>query len=128
MTKVSSEAISAIISKEMQVKGEIQFKGKARIDGTIEGNITGEYLILSETSKVHGDMNLDSLICHGSVEGNIQAKTVTVQSSANISGKIVASSLTVESGASIDGEIISSNKQKIKTIDQPTKVPVLGKV
>ncbi len=110
--KASKEAISAIISKDMQMTGEIQFKGKARIDGTVIGNIRGEYLVLSETGKVEGDLELDSLLCHGHIKGNIHAKLVTVQTSAVISGKLVAANLTVESGATIEGEIMASSKQK----------------
>ncbi len=36
----------------MTIKGEISLKGKRRIDGTINGNIDGEHLILSETGKI----------------------------------------------------------------------------
>ncbi len=93
--KASKEAISAIISKDMQINGEIHFKGKARIDGTVEGNIRGEYLVLSESGKIIGDMELDSLLCHGHIEGNINAKLVTAQSSAVIIGKLIAANLTV---------------------------------
>ncbi len=110
--KASKEAISAIISKDMRVTGEIQFKGKARIDGTVVGNIKGEYLVLSESGKVEGDLVLDSLLCHGHIEGNIQAKLVTAQSSSVIVGKLVAANLTVESGATLEGEIQASTKQK----------------
>jgi len=110
--RVSKEAISCLISKEMHISGEITFKGKARIDGTIEGNIKGEYLVLSKTGRVNGDLELDALICHGGVEGNIQAKLVTAHASATIRGRLTAESLTVEPGAVLEGEIHASSKQK----------------
>ncbi len=110
--RVSKEAISCLISKEMHISGEITFKGKARIDGTIEGNIQGEYLVLSKTGRVNGDLELDALICHGVVEGNIQAKLVTAHASATIRGRLTAGSLTVEPGAVLEGEIHASSKQK----------------
>jgi cytoskeletal protein CcmA (bactofilin family) len=116
--KASKEAISAIISKDMRITGEIHFKGKARVDGIVAGNITGEHLVLSETGKVVGDLELDSLLCHGHIEGNILAKLVTTQSSAVIIGKLVAANLTVESGATLEGEIQASSKQK-QTITKP---------
>jgi len=110
--RVSKEAISCLISKEMHISGEITFKGKARIDGTIEGNIQGEYLVLSKTGRVNGDLELDALICHGVVEGNIQAKLVTAHASATIRGRLTSGSLTVEPGAVLEGEIHASSKQK----------------
>lgn len=109
--RVSKEAISCIISKDMQISGEIKFKGKARIDGTIEGNILGDYLVLSETGRINGDMELGALICHGVIEGNIQSKLVTAHKTAVIQGKLTAGSLTVEPGAVLEGEISASSKQ-----------------
>ncbi len=116
--RVSKEAISCLISKEMHISGEITFKGKARIDGTVEGNIQGEYLVLSKTGRVNGDLELDALICHGAIEGNIQAKLVTAHATATIRGRMTAGSLTVEPGAVLEGEIHASSKQKINSSEQ----------
>ncbi len=119
--KASKEAISSIISKDMCITGETLFKGKARVDGTIIGNLKGEYLVLSETGRVEGDLELDSLLCHGQVEGNINAKLVTVQSSAVISGRLTATNLTVESGATMNGEVQVSGRKKQNQKRESTK-------
>lgn len=110
MKKIDSEAISSIIDKSMTIKGEIQFKGKTRIDGTIHGNIDGEHLILSETGKVVGDIQASSFNCYGTLEGNIQATMLTARKNCSIHGKLEAGSLTVEPGASIQGEIKAAAK------------------
>lgn len=110
MKKVDSEAISSIIDKSMTIKGEIQFKGKTRIDGTIHGNIDGEHLILSETGKVVGDIHTSSFNCYGTLEGNVQATMLTARKNCSIHGKLEADSLTVEPGASIQGEIKAAAK------------------
>jgi cytoskeletal protein CcmA (bactofilin family) len=107
----SGEAISSILAKDMRVTGELKFKGKARLDGTVEGNIKGEHLVLSENGTVHGDLDLVSLICHGTVEGNIKAQQVTAHRTASVHGSLVAASLTVEPGARLNGEITSSQQQ-----------------
>ncbi len=109
---VSKEAISCIISKEMHITGEIDFKGKARIDGTVDGNIKGEYLVLSETGRVNGNVALGALICHGAVKGDIDARLVTAHSTASIKGKLTSANLTVEPGASLEGEIHSASPNK----------------
>lgn len=103
--KVEGEAISSIIDGSMTVTGEITFKGKTRIDGVINGNITGEHLILSKDGKIHGDIKVSSFICQGSFVGNIETKILTARRGSSINGKIVAGNLTVEPGASLDGEI-----------------------
>ncbi|MCP4340621.1 MAG: polymer-forming cytoskeletal protein [Desulfobulbaceae bacterium] len=110
MKKVESEAISSIIDKSMTIKGELIFKGKARIDGTINGNIEGEHLILSETGKVVGDINVSSFNCYGSLEGNVKATMLTARKNSSMHGKLEAGNLTVEPGASIQGEIKAATK------------------
>ncbi|MGW8195462.1 MAG: bactofilin family protein [Desulforhopalus sp.] len=115
MKKVEAEAISSIIDETMTVTGEISFKGKARIDGTINGNIEGEHLILSETGKVAGDISVTSFNCYGRLEGNIKADMLTARKNCSIKGKLEATSLTVEPGASIEGEIKAAAKNASNT-------------
>jgi len=121
MQKVKKEAISSIIDKSMTIKGEISFKGKARIDGEINGNIEGEHLILSETGKVTGDISVSSLNCYGSLEGNVRANILTARKNCSIHGKIIADSLTVEPGAAIEGEIRAAAKDEKPVTKQAKK-------
>ena len=113
MKKIESEVISSIIDKSMTINGELLFKGKARIDGTINGNIDGEHLILSETGKVVGDITVSSLNCYGSLDGNVKATMLTARKNCSFHGKIEADNLTVEPGASIEGEIKAAAKDPI---------------
>ena len=105
MQKAENETISSIVDKTMSLSGEMSFKGKTRIDGTMNGNITGEHLILSESGKITGDVQVSSFICHGYLEGNVTAKLVTAKKGCSIIGKLEAASLTVEPGATLDGEV-----------------------
>ncbi|HEJ83003.1 MAG TPA: polymer-forming cytoskeletal protein [Desulfobacteraceae bacterium] len=120
-SKTSGDVISSIISTDMRVTGEMSFKGKARVDGIVEGNVKGEHLILSESGKVYGDLELSTLICHGAIEGNVKAQKVTAHSSSSLTGNLIAASLTVESGAKLNGEVSSSSQPPQKT--QPAASP-----
>ena len=119
---VESEVISSIIDTTMTINGEICFKGKARIDGTINGNIEGEHLILSETGKVVGNITASSFNCYGSLEGNVSTKMLIARKNSSIHGKIEAGNLTVESGASIEGEIKAAAQN---LISDPKKNPTV---
>lgn len=110
MQKAENEAISSIIDKSMIITGEITFKGKAKIEGTITGNIHGEHLVLSPTGKVNGDIFVTSFNCFGMLHGNVKANTITARKDCSIHGKLEAGSLTVESGAILDGEIKAALK------------------
>ncbi len=126
MKKVESEAISSIIDKTMTIKGEMVFKGKTRIDGMINGNISGEHLILSETGKIVGDINVSSFNCYGSLEGNVKATMLTARKNCSMHGKIEAGSLTVEPGASIQGEINAAAKD-LKLVEKDIPVAIMTK-
>lgn len=125
MKKVESEAISSIIDKSMTINGEITFKGKARIDGTINGNIEGEHLILSESGKINGDITVASFNCYGHLEGNIKANMLTARKSCSIIGKLEAGSLTVEPGAALKGEVQVA-AQELKSAERPAAAQAGG--
>jgi cytoskeletal protein CcmA (bactofilin family) len=109
--KAEKEVISSIIDSNMTMKGELLFEGKARIDGTVEGNIKGDHLILSEGGKINGDIQVSTFVCHGILEGNVKASMVTARKSCRIHGLIESNSLSVEPGAGLCGELRVANKE-----------------
>lgn len=117
-----AEAISSIIDSDMVMKGELSFKGKARIDGAIEGNVTGEHLILNEGGRISGDVQAITFVCHGTMEGNVRADLVTAKKSCHIQGCLEGKSLSVEPGAELEGEmkITSRNLQLVDDRESAT--------
>jgi len=109
--KSESDAISSIVDQNMIITGKLDFKGKARIDGTVNGNINGDYLILGRSGRINGDIKVATFICHGTMEGNIDAEMVTVRKNSSINGRVAATNLVVEPGATLDSEVktISEN-------------------
>jgi cytoskeletal protein CcmA (bactofilin family) len=120
LQKAEGEAISSIIDKSMLITGEITFKGKAMIDGSINGNIHGEHLILSKSGRVTGDIHVTSFSCQGELQGNVKATMVIARKECAIRGKLEAGSLTVEPGALLDGEIKASTKE-LRFVDDDGK-------
>ncbi|MEJ2057074.1 MAG: polymer-forming cytoskeletal protein [Desulfofustis sp.] len=116
--KVESETISSIVDHNMTINGELSFKGKTRIDGTVTGNITGEHLILSQSGTIAGDICVTSFVCHGSIEGSVNADLVTARKGSSISGRVTAANLVVEPGAALDGEV--------KTVSEPPAIVELS--
>lgn len=126
MKKVDNEVISSIIDKSMTITGEVNFKGKARIDGTIHGDVHGEHLVLSESGKITGDITVSSFNCYGALEGNAQADILTARKNCSIVGKLEAGSLTVEPGAALHGEIKVAAKD-LKLVDKRATDPAQDK-
>ncbi len=103
--KADSESISSIVDQNMTINGELSFKGKARIDGIVNGNISGEHLILSQSGKVIGDIRVSSFVCHGTVDGDVTADRVTARKGSLFRGKVEAVNLIVDPGVALDGEV-----------------------
>ena len=126
----TNEAISSILSEDMQVTGEIRFKGKTRVDGQIDGDLYGDYLVLSESGRITGDIQVNTMICHGTIKGNVTAETFIAQASSVIHGTVTSKNLTVESGASLNGEIKAADsknkKQNAPQVIPATPVPSNG--
>lgn len=108
---LSKEAVTSIVGQEMQMVGDISFRGKLRIDGKAEGNIQGDYLILGDSGIIVGDIMVNTFVCAGRVQGNVSVKTLQVIKSGTINGKVETTDLAVESGAALNGEIKSRAKE-----------------
>lgn len=106
-----AEMITSVIGADMQLVGDITFKGKLRLDGKAEGNIRGEYLILGETGSIAGDIAVSTFVCSGRVEGTVNVKKLYVVKSGFIEGKVETMDLAVESGAVLSGEIKSRSQE-----------------
>ena len=111
LNDLSKDVVTSIIGKEMQIVGDISFKGKLRLDGKAEGNIQGDYLILGDNGIVIGDIMVNTFVCAGRVQGNVNVKTLQVIKSGTINGKVETADLAVESGAALNGEIKSRAKE-----------------
>ena len=107
----SKDVVTSIIGMEMQMVGDISFKGKLRLDGKVEGNIQGDYLILGDNGIIIGDIMVNTFVCAGRVQGNVSVKTLQVIKSGTINGKVETADLAVESGAALNGEIKSRAKE-----------------
>ena len=108
--KVDSDTISSIVDRNMTITGELHFQGKARIDGTVNGTIDGDYLILSRSGRIIGDIKAATFVCHGTMEGDGTVDTLRAGKSSSIFGKVSAAHLVVEPGALLDSEVKTSSE------------------
>jgi len=113
---VDKGAINSILDEGMFVAGDVSFKGKARVDGRIEGKVSGDYLILSESAIIIGDIEVEVVVCQGRVDGNIKAEKLHAQHAAKISGSLDVIDLTVDSGASLNGDV-KSHSQDLRLVE-----------
>jgi cytoskeletal protein CcmA (bactofilin family) len=98
----------AVISKDLKFAGrdvKIVSQGKVKVDCEFEGDVTGTEVVISERGKVRGKVVGERVIVLGKIVGEINGDAITLMSSAHVEGDIQHKSLTIETGAEFDGRI-----------------------
>ena len=115
MFSKETEKMESFVGSNAQFKGEMNVKGTLRVDGVIEGCVNADWVILSETALVKGDIAAQKIIVGGKVEGNLRAKElVEIQSKGKVLGEIFTNKLSVIEGAEFNGQIqMKSEESKI---------------
>ncbi len=103
---------TSIIAKDTRIKGDLEFVGTLIVEGHLESQVKGIEMTIQKSGRINGTLNVRSLNCHGQIDGDINAHSVVIYSTATISGAINVSSLEIEPGATINGNI---NMQAPKT-------------
>ncbi len=120
MFSKKQQRLETIIGPESNVKGELASKGTLRIDGTLDGNISADWVIIGETGVVTGDVAATGMIIGGRIKGNIRAsEMVEIRTKGEVVGEIYTGKLTIQEGAIFDGHSIMQRSREIeyKTIE-----------
>lgn len=113
--------MEVIIGHKSGVKGEISSSGTVRVDGSFEGNIVAESLIIGESGCVIGDITVKSGIIGGKMTGNIRANDcVEVRHSGVVYGDIYSVRIVMAEGAKFDGHSYMQRPREIEYQQQET--------
>ena len=106
--------LEIIIGSESGIRGDITSKGTVRIDGSVEGSVSADCLIIGEKGIVTGNATVRQMIIGGRIIGDIRAvEGVDIQRTGNVCGDIFAARLSIADGAGFDGR---STMQRTKEI------------
>ena len=87
-------------------KGEINLKGTLRVDGQVDGLLNADYVILSESAFVQGEIKAKKIIIGGKVEGILRAQElVEIKSKGRVLGDVFTHKLAVTEGGEFTGKI-----------------------
>ncbi|MGQ9508926.1 MAG: bactofilin family protein [Thermodesulfobacteriota bacterium] len=107
----SHEDISAFLGKESLFEGKMSFQGVFRLEGRFEGEIfESGILIVGESAKVKGKIEVNSIIINGMVEGDIIAQEkVEIHSTGQFYGTLLTPILIVNEGGILQGQCQMKN-------------------
>ena len=114
----------SVFGPTLVFKGEINFQDAIRIEGMIQGRITGEGRVtVAQRGKVIGDIMAAQIVVEGMVQGNITAADrLDIAGTAQVAGDLKASKLTVAEGAKLVGRLeIDSDSMSLPAQSEPAK-------
>src|SRR5580693_9104209 len=119
-----------VLSSDVEIKGSIKFAGELSFDGKIEGEInTDGVLNLGDSAVVNGNINAQTVVVRGKVNGNITAKDkIEIKARAELFGDIRAAKLAIEEGVTFVGKTeVNPNKvaptPPVPRTGEPPKAP-----
>jgi cytoskeletal protein CcmA (bactofilin family) len=116
----------SVFGPTLVFKGEINFQDAIRIEGMIEGRITGEgRVIIAPRGKVMGDIMAAQIVIEGTVQGNVTAADrLDIAGTAQVVGDLKAGRLTVAEGAKLMGRVeIDAESMSMPTASEPKARP-----
>jgi cytoskeletal protein CcmA (bactofilin family) len=117
----NTEKLEALIGANSHFRGDIDTKGTLRIDGSLDGNVNADWVILGEKASVKGDIISRGIVIGGKVEGNLTAKEIIeIKSKGRVYGEIHTSKLTIVEGGLFDGKS-TMTKEESKVVEFQAK-------
>jgi len=96
MFSKNTEKLESFIGANSVFKGDIETKGTLRVDGTMEGNVNADWVILGEKASLKGDIKARGIIVGGRVEGNLIAEEIVeIKAKGQISGDVSTNKFTI---------------------------------
>lgn len=116
---------NTILGKNSDFHGNMDFIGTITVEGSFEGNISGEgTVIVHRTGVLKSDVYASDVIIYGKVNGYISAENkICIFNSGKIYGGIEAPTIRIEKGASISGTCHTRKVSKPNSND-PAIIPM----
>jgi len=114
----------ARIGAGLLLKGELRGEGDVIIEGRVEGKITLKRhgVIIEESGRVDADIIASTICVAGEVHGNLHGtEQVVLLKTGRVEGNINAKSVTLETGAQFKGSI------DMETVETASSVKLSGK-
>ena len=102
-----------VLGSDVEVKGTLKFTGELTFEGKLEGEIHSDgTLNLGDSAVITGNIDVQSVVVRGKVNGNITAKEkIDIKAKTELFGDIRAAKLVIEEGVTFVGKTdVNPNK------------------
>ena len=103
--RIPEETGSVLVPASARFEGLVTFRGRARVDGEVEGEIVCQgTLWVGPGGRVIGTVEVDELVVEGVVEGEVTARRrLELSDTARVSGAVRTPRLHMADGSQLDG-------------------------
>jgi cytoskeletal protein CcmA (bactofilin family) len=132
MFSKETDKLESFLGTNSSFKGELNVKGTLRVDCTVEGQLDADYVILSESAEVKGEIKAKTVIIGGRVDGIVRAQElVEIKSKGRVFGDIFTPQLAIIEGAEFNGKVemkkAEMKKEESKVIELELKAREMAK-
>ena len=78
----------SLISPSLRIVANLRSQGEVQIDGTVDGDVLANTLIIGEKGTINGESVADDVVVRGRVNGRIRAGKMQLAKSAHVVGEI----------------------------------------
>ncbi|HZW36628.1 MAG: bactofilin family protein [Deltaproteobacteria bacterium] len=104
MFGTGSRKLETIVGDGTLIEGKVSAKGTIRVDGSVEGDVQADWVVVGETGRIRGNTRTRGMVVGGSVEGNSDAtEIVELKGKAMMAGEIRSPKLGISEGAVFNG-------------------------
>jgi len=109
------ERVTSVLGTGIIWKGKLTGKGGVRIEGTFEGEIAIQGLVVvGETGKITCEnVRANSVIVAGGVNGGITAEKLEIRKTGRVWGNVIVSAFSTEEGGFLRGQITMQDKVEL---------------
>src|SRR6058998_2310438 len=95
-----------VLNSDVELKGTLKFSGELTFDGKLDGDINSDgALNLGDNAVVKGNINVNTVVVRGKVNGNVVAKEkIDIKSKSELFGDIRSAKLVIEEGVTFVGK------------------------
>jgi cytoskeletal protein CcmA (bactofilin family) len=104
LARSSERNAPSVIGPDLTINGNLISKGEVQIDGEVQGDIQGTYVVIGEKARITGGIVAEEIVVRGHVMGSVRGKRVMLQSSSHVEGDIFHQALAIEQGAFFEGK------------------------
>lgn len=102
--RTGDRSAPSVIGPDLTITGNLVSKGEVQVDGEVQGDIHGTYIVIGERARITGAIIAEEIVVRGHVMGSVRGKRVILQASSHVEGDVYHQSLAIEQGAFFEGK------------------------